>query len=83
MLDSDIAVLGPAERFKSLPKRNDASEDFGIVLGVWMQERHPRHAIRLLRVRRKRPYGRKTPEQSDELTSLHAILGGSETGNSV
>ena len=49
MLDSDIAVLRPAERSESLPKRSDARHYFRIVLGVWMQERDATHALARLR----------------------------------
>jgi hypothetical protein len=55
MLDSDIAVLGPPERVESLPKRNDASQHFRIVLSIWMEERDATYACRLLRASRERP----------------------------
>ena len=58
MLDSDIAVLGPAERLETLAKCNDPSQHFGIILGVWMQECDAPHALGLLRARRERPRGR-------------------------
>src|SRR6516165_12832804 len=58
MLDSDIAVFGPAERLETLAKCNDPSQHFGIVLGVWMQECDAAHALALLRARRERPRGR-------------------------
>src|SRR6516165_6929465 len=47
MLDSDIAVLAPAERLETLAKCNDPSQHFGIVLGVWMQECDAPHALTL------------------------------------
>src|SRR3977135_3238600 len=72
MLDSDIAVLRPAERSESLPKRNDAGRYFRIVLGVWMQERDAPHPLGLLRVRRKRPRHRAA-ERCDELAPPHSI----------
>jgi hypothetical protein len=66
MLDSDIAVLGPPEHLEPLPKRNNASQHFRIVLNVRMEERDATHARRLLRARRKRPY-RRAAEQRDEV----------------
>ena len=54
MLDSDIAVLSPAERLETLAKCNDPSQHLGIVLGVWMQECDAPHALALLRARCKR-----------------------------
>src|SRR6516165_12062499 len=70
MLDSDIAVLGPAERLETLAKCNDPSQHFGIVLGVWMQECDAAHALALLRARRERPR-RCAAKQRDELAPLH------------
>src|SRR6516165_4449860 len=72
MLDSDIAVLGPAERLETLAKCNDPSQHFGIVLGVWMQECDAPHALALLRARRKRPR-RRAAEQRDELAPDHRM----------
>src|SRR5262249_23236752 len=72
MLDSDIAVLGPAERLETLAKCNDPSQHFGIVLGVGMQECDAPHALALLRVRRERPRGsRRAAEQRYELPPSH------------
>src|SRR5262249_25385794 len=71
MLDSDIAVLGPAERLETLAKCNDPSQHFGIVLGVWMQECDAPHALALLRTRRERPRRSRTAEQRDELAPFH------------
>ena len=73
MLDSDIAVLRPAEGFQSLPKRDDTWQHFGVVLGVYMQERDASHALRLLRARRERPRDRRAAEKGDELTPLHLL----------
>src|SRR6516164_8552438 len=72
MLDSDIAVLGPAERLESLAKCNDLSQHFGIVLGVWMQECDAPHALALLRARRERPRrSHRDAEQRHELPPSH------------
>src|SRR5215472_6691517 len=73
MLDSDIAVLGPAERLETLAKCNDPSQHFGIVLGVWMQECDAPHPLGLLRPRREWPCSRRAAEQTDELAALHSI----------
>ena len=70
MLDLDIAVLGPAERLETLAECNDASQHFGIVLGIWMQECDAPHALALLRARHERPRGRAA-EQGDELAAFH------------
>src|SRR3977135_3279729 len=80
MLDSDIAVLRPAERSESLPKRNDAGHYFRIVLGVWMQERDATHALARLRPRRKWPRCR-TAEQRDELAASHSITSSAATSS--
>src|SRR5262245_29486352 len=72
MLDSDIAVLGPAERLETLAKCNDPSQHFGIVLGVWMQECDAPHALALLRARRERPR-HSAAEQRDEVAPFHSI----------
>src|SRR5262249_7389745 len=72
MLDSDIAVLGPAERLETLAKCNDPSQHFGIVLGVWMQECDAPHALALLRARRERPR-RRAAEEREEFAPLHSI----------
>src|SRR5262249_3089838 len=72
MLDSDIAVLGPAERLETLAKCNDPTQHFGIVLGVWMQECDVRQPLALLRARRERPR-RRAAEQRDEVASFHSI----------
>src|SRR3977135_362274 len=73
MLDSDIAVLRPAERSESLPKRNDAGHYFRIVLGVWMQERDAPHPLGLLRARREGPCRGCAAKQCDELASSHEL----------
>src|SRR4029077_8602798 len=73
MLDLDTAVLRPAEGFQSLPKRDDTRQHFGVVLGVYVQERDASHALRLLRARRERPRGRRAPEQRDESAAPHSI----------
>src|SRR5262249_61738759 len=70
MLDSDIAVLGPAERLEFLAKCNDAGPHFGIILVIWMQECDAPHALSLLRPRRERPR-RRAAEQRDELAPFH------------
>ena len=70
MLDLDIAVLRPAEGFQSLPKRDDTRQHFGVVLGVYVQERDASHALRLLRARRERPRYRPAAEQRDELAAF-------------
>jgi hypothetical protein len=73
MLDLDIAVLRPAEGFQSLPKRDDTRKHFGVVLGVYVQERDASHALRLLRARRERPCRRRTAKERDKLAALHLI----------
>jgi hypothetical protein len=75
VLNSNIAVLGPPERLEPLPKRDDAGQHFGIVLGVWMEERNTTHARRLLRARRERPRERRGAEKRYELAPLHVPLG--------
>src|SRR5262245_23211521 len=74
MLDSDIAVLGPAERLEFLAKCNDAGPHFGIILVIWMQECDAPHALWLLRSRRERPRG-CAAEQRDELATLMSSIG--------
>src|SRR6516165_3540526 len=78
MLDSDIAVLGPAERLETLAKCNDPSQHFGIVLGVWMQECDEPHALALLRARRKRPRCRAAEQRNEPTPSYvkHGLLPG-------
>jgi hypothetical protein len=63
MLDLDIAVLRPAEGFQPLPKRDDTRQHFGVVLGVYVQERDASHALRLLCARRERPRCRGAAER--------------------
>jgi hypothetical protein len=72
MLDSDIAVLGPAERLETLAKCNDPSQHFGIILSVWMQKCDAPHAPAVLRARRQRPR-RRAAEQRHELAPSHLI----------
>ena len=78
MLDLDITVLRPAEGFQSLPKRDDTRQHFGVVLGVYVQERDTSHALGLLPAHRERPRCR-TAEKHDELapfepTKLHPAV---------
>src|SRR5262249_4942764 len=80
MLDLNIPVLGPPERREPLPKRNDASHHFRIVLGVWMQERDATHARRLLRARRERP-GSRAAEQRNEGAPFHSITWSARASN--
>jgi hypothetical protein len=67
MLDSDIAVLGPAERLECLAKCNDAGPHFGIILVIWMQECDAPHALSPLCTRPERPRCRRAAEKRDEL----------------
>src|SRR5258705_13092401 len=83
VLNSNIAVLGPPERLEPLPKRNDAGQHFGIVLGVWMEERNTTHAHRLLGARRERPREGRGAEKRDELAPLHVPLGNRLCCNSL
>src|SRR5215467_2100703 len=71
MLHSDIAVLDPTERLKSLAKRSDASPHFGIILGVRMQECDATHPL-ALRARRERP-SHRAAEPCNELPPSHSI----------
>jgi ABC-type phosphate transport system auxiliary subunit len=48
MVDEDVVALGPSKRLESLSKGDDAGQDFGIVLGIRMQERDATHALALL-----------------------------------
>src|SRR5262245_7233904 len=71
ILHRNIAALGPTQPLQSLPKGDNTSLCFGIILGVGREHTDPAHALALLRARRERPCDCRTAKKGYELASPH------------
>jgi hypothetical protein len=68
-----VAAIGPTQVRKRLRECRVAKLPLRIALGKWHQHADPPHTLRLLRVRRDRPCGRRAAEQGDEAAPFQLI----------